>query len=166
MENREIERKWLVDKVPFELKGYECHEIEQAYLSMSPTVRVRKENEDYYLTYKGSRKMEGNSDLSHSEYNLPLDRESYLHLREKRDGILIVKKRYLIPLESGFTAEFDVFDEPYEGLLLVEVEFGSEKEAEAFVAPEWFGEDVTGVDKYKNAFLAAGSFNDQKEDHK
>ena len=45
MENREIERKWLIEKIPFDLKGYECLEIEQAYLSPSPTVRVRKENE-------------------------------------------------------------------------------------------------------------------------
>ena len=32
------------------------------------------------------------------EYNLPLTKESYLHLREKADGVLISKTRYLLPL--------------------------------------------------------------------
>ena len=50
MENVEIERKWLVQKIPEDLESYECLEIEQAYLSSSPTVRVRRENDDYYLT--------------------------------------------------------------------------------------------------------------------
>ncbi|MCR4590402.1 MAG: CYTH domain-containing protein [Lachnospiraceae bacterium] len=154
MENREIERKWLVDRIPYDLEKLQCLEIEQAYLSASPTVRIRRENEKYYLTYKGARNMEGNSDLSHSEYNLPLDRESYLHLREKRDGRLVSKKRYLIPLDNGLKIELDVFNEPNEGLVLAEVEFESEEDAMAFSVPDWFGDDVTGVPEYKNAVMA------------
>ncbi len=154
MENREIERKWLVEKIPYDLNSLECLDIEQAYLSASPTVRIRKENDEYYLTYKGARNMEGNSDLNHSEYNLPLDRESYEHLKGKMDGKLIMKKRYLIPLENGLKIELDVFREPRQGLILAEVEFESEDEAHAFKAPEWFGVDVTGVKEYKNAVMA------------
>ena len=51
------------------------------------------------------------------EYNLPLTKESYLHLREKADGVLISKTRYLLPLTgTDLTIELDVFDAPYEGL--------------------------------------------------
>ena len=58
------------------------------------------------------------------EYNLPLTKESYLHLREKADGVLISKTRYLLPLTgTDLTIELDVFDAPYEGLYLAEVEF-------------------------------------------
>ncbi len=153
MENREIERKWLIEKLPFDPEEYECLEIEQAYLSVSPTVRVRRSDDEYYLTYKGSRSMEGNSDLNHSEYNLPLDRDSYEHLKEKRDGIALRKKRYLIPHDNGLTIELDVFEAPFTGLIIAEVEFDTEEEARAFKAPEWFGEDVTGVKKYKNAIM-------------
>ena len=39
--------------------------------------------------------------------------------------------------------ELDVFDAPYETLYLAEVEFSSVNEANSFVAPDWFGEDVT-----------------------
>ncbi len=156
MENFEIERKWLIENVPISLGDKECLHIEQAYLSFSPTVRVRKENDSYYLTYKGARTMEGNSDLKHSEYNLPLDAASYEHLKDKRDGMLIVKERYLIPIEDGLTIELDVFKEKYEGFMLAEVEFDSEEEAKAFIAPEWFGRDVTEEPKYKNACMAKG----------
>ena len=154
MENVEIERKWLIQDPPANLKSYECLEIEQAYLSSSPTVRVRKENDDYYLTYKNAGK--NDAPILRTEYNLPLDRESYEHLREKKDGILISKRRFLIPLEKGLTAELDVFDAPYEGLMVAEVEFDSEEEARSFIPPSWFGRDVSLDPKYKNAVMAKG----------
>ncbi|MCR5626535.1 MAG: CYTH domain-containing protein [Lachnospiraceae bacterium] len=153
MENREIERKWLIDKIPFEPEDYECLDIEQAYLSSSPTVRVRKENDTYYLTYKGSRNMPGNSSMSHEEYNLPLDETSYEHLKEKADGIILHKKRYLIPEKENLTIELDVFEEPIAPLVVAEVEFDSEEAANAYVAPDWFGEDVTNDYHYKNVYL-------------
>ena len=165
MENREIERKWLIDKLPEDilksLPERECHLIEQAYLCISPTVRVRRDNGEFYLTYKGSRNWAENSDLSHSEYNLRLDRESYEHLKEKRDGIVISKKRYVIPIERketnkfvSYNIELDIFDEPIAPLIIAEVEFLSEAQAMAFEAPSWFGEDVTADPRYKNAVMA------------
>ena len=57
------------------------------------------------------------------EYNLPLTKEAYTHLLPKIDGLLIAKKRYLIPLNEKLTAELDVFEQELSGLLLVEVEF-------------------------------------------
>ena len=156
MENVEIERKWLVRKIPEDLESYECLEIEQAYLSSSPTVRVRKENDEYYLTYKSSGKDSTHTLMSRTEYNLPLDRDSYEHLREKKDGILISKRRYLIPIENGLKIELDVFDAPYEGLMVAEVEFESLEDAKAYDPPKWFGKDVTEDPKYKNAVMAKG----------
>ena len=47
----------------------------------------------------------------------------------KADGILISKTRYLISEKDGLTIELDVFDAPYKGLYLAEVEFSSEEEA-------------------------------------
>ena len=74
MENMEIERKFLVKKIPDNLDTYERIDMIQGYLNTAPVVRVRKENDDYVLTYKGSGL------LSHSEYNLPLNKESFEHL--------------------------------------------------------------------------------------
>ena len=48
----EIERKYLITHIPFDIAGYPFHQIEQAYLSTAPVVRVRQEDDTYYLTYK------------------------------------------------------------------------------------------------------------------
>ena len=144
----EIERKFLVRQLPEPLAGYRKKKIAQGYLCTAPVVRIRRSNDDYYLTYKGGGMM------AREEYNLPLDRGSYEHLLPKTDGIVIAKTRYLIPLDNGLTAELDIFEEALEGLLLVEVEFSSIEEANAFIAPEWFGEDVTNDGRYHNSYLS------------
>ena len=89
------------------------------------------------------------------EYNLPLTKEAYEHLLSKIDGLLIAKKRYLIPLNEKLTAELDVFEQELSGLLLVEVEFDTVEEANSFVPPAWFGEDVTNSGKYHNSYMSA-----------
>ena len=148
----EIERKFLIEKakLPENLEEFARHEIEQGYLCTEPVVRIRREDESYYLTYK-SRGL-----LAREEYNLPLNREAYLHLKPKADGIVIVKTRYRIPERDGLTIELDVFHGDYEGLLLAEVEFPSEEAANAYEPPAWFGEDVTYSSRYHNSTLSKG----------
>ena len=120
----EIERKFLVKEMP-DLKQYSFHCMEQGYLNTDPVVRVRKEYDNYYLTYKGKGL------LAREEYNLPLNENGYYHLVEKADGVIIRKKRYLIPFKK-YIIELDVFEEPYENLIIAEVEFESEEEANEF----------------------------------
>lgn len=162
----EIERKFLIKALPADLEQYPCLHIEQAYLNINPVVRVRKENEHYYMTYKGDGMM------AREESNMALNKESYYHLRDKADGNIISKKRYLIPLEhpgfhDGFpappedyslTIELDVFDPPFAPLVMVEVEFLSREAAEAFLPPEWFGEEVTYCKAYHNSYMACQKF--------
>ena len=146
----EIERKFTVKELP-DLSNYNFHIMEQVYLNTDPVVRVRKEDNEYYLTYKGKGL------LAREEYNLPLNQDAYYHLVEKSDGIIIRKKRYLIPFDK-YTIELDVFDAPYEELVIAEVEFDSEQEATDFQPPEWFDEDVTMNRKYHNSNLSQGLF--------
>ncbi len=165
----EIERKFTIKKLPEHLEQYPYHIIEQAYLNIDPVVRIRREDEDFYMTYKGKGMM------AREEYNLPLNRDAYYHLLEKADGNIISKKRYLIPLDDpqfaeggsrppegySLTIELDVFDPPFAPLILAEVEFGSKSAAEGFLAPDWFLEDVTYDPAYHNSYLSKLSF-DQK----
>ena len=144
----EIERKYLVKTTPTNLDQYENKKIAQGYLCTEPVVRIRRSNNDYYITYKGDGLM------VREEYNLPLTKEAYDHLRPKIDGFLIAKTRYLIPLDGKLTAELDVFEEDLSGLTIVEVEFDSIEEANTFTAPDWFGEDVTNSGKYHNSYLS------------
>lgn len=74
MKNIEIEKKYTIKKLPENLEAYPCRIIEQAYLNTSPVVRVRRSDDSYSLTYKGSGLM------VREEYNLPLDETSYRHL--------------------------------------------------------------------------------------
>ncbi len=144
----EIERKFLVKSLPDNLESYEQKRIAQGYLSTNPVVRIRRSNDEYYLTYKGKGLM------VREEYDLPLTAEAFEHMLPKIDGILIDKVRYLIPLEGGYTAELDIFQGHLAPLRLVEVEFDSVEDADAFVAPEWFGDDVTNSGKYHNSNLS------------
>ncbi len=146
----EIERKYLIDHLPENLELYPCHKIEQGYLNTSPVVRIRRSDDEYYLTYKGGGL------LAREEYNLPLTKEAYEHLRPKADGIVLSKTRYLIPLDDQLTIELDVFDLPYKGLILAEVEFEDLESALTFTPPAWFGEDVTLTGNYQNSLLSRG----------
>ena len=147
----EIERKYLVHTLPADYQSYPFHQIEQAYLCTEPVVRIRRSDDEYYMTYKSKGL------LVREEYNLPLTREAYEHLLKKADGIVLTKKRYLIPIEgTELTIEMDIFEGDYEGLVLAEVEFQNQEDAENFAAPEWFGEDVTFSGEYQNSRLSAG----------
>lgn len=143
----EIERKFTVKRLPENLSGYPYHVIEQAYLNTDPVIRVRRQDGDYYMTYKGKGLM------AREEYNLPLNRLSYEHLKEKADGNIISKKRYLIPC-APYTIELDIFEAPFAPLIIAEVEFPSVEEALAFVPPDWFGEDVTNDPAYHNSNMS------------
>jgi len=148
----EIERKFTIKELPANLENQTCLIIEQAYLNTDPVIRIRRQNDEYYLTYKGKGL------LAREEYNLPLNKEAYEHLKEKVDGRLICKKRYMIPLKSPINPELmielDVFEEELAPLVLAEVEFQDEETANTFIAPEWFGEDVTFCGKYHNSYLS------------
>ena len=141
----EIERKFLIKTLPSNLNTYEKKHLEQAYLCTAPVVRVREEGEEYILTYKGKGLM------VREEYNLPLTKEAYLHLREKADGNIISKTRYFIPEKNGLTIELDVFEGVHAPLIMAEVEFPNEKAATNYIPPEWFGEEVTNNPAYHNS---------------
>lgn len=144
----EIERKYLIRQLPNDYQTHPHIEIEQGYLSTHPVVRVRKSDDRYTLTYKGDGLM------VREEYNLPLTKESYEHLRSKADGNLIHKIRYQIPYQDRYTIELDLFLGALAPLILAEVEFPTKEEAESFSPPDWFGEDVTFMGKYHNSALS------------
>lgn len=143
----EIERKYLLKKLPNNLDTYRHRHLEQGYLCTAPVVRIRKDDDRYELTYKSGGMM------VRQEYNLLLTKDSYEHLKKKVDGRLITKKRYMIPYEK-YMIELDVFENDLAPLVLAEVEFETEEEANSFTPPEWFGKDVTFSKAYHNSVLS------------
>ncbi|MDE7232331.1 MAG: CYTH domain-containing protein [Lachnospiraceae bacterium] len=162
----EIERKFTISRLPENLESYPCHIIEQAYLNTDPVVRIRREDGTFYLTYKGKGL------LAREEYNLPLNEHSYYHLREKADGNVISKKRYVIPIlnpqfdmtqlsstkisvdHTSLYVELDIFEPPFAPLIIAEVEFPDKETAEAFLPLDWFSQDVTNDPAYHNSNLS------------
>lgn len=157
----EIERKYTLKELPSNLETYPCHQIEQAYLNTNPVVRIRREDDSYYLTYKGSGMM------AREEYNLPLNEESYRHLLPKADGIVITKKRYVIPLTvflpentDNLSIELDIFEGELKPLVIAEIEFPTKEMADTFIPPALFAKDVTFDSRYHNSSLSgAGNKN-------
>lgn len=152
----EIERKFTIRRLPDNLEKFEKKEIEQAYLCSKPTIRIRKSNENYILTYKsrlGINPEEYTAARACEEIELPLTKEAYEHLKTKADGNIIAKTRYLIPIENQRKIELDIFHGYLEGLIFAEVEFASEEEAAAYQLPEWFLEDVTFDKRYRNSYM-------------
>ncbi len=148
MEHVEIERRFLIKDLPSDLDSYPSKSFEQGYLSINPVLRVRREEDDYFVTYKGRGK------LLREEYNLPLTEEAYEHLISKADGTVIKKRRYFIPLDNDLVIELDIFEGNLSPLKIAEVEFSSEEEAMAFEPPDWFGREVTDEEKYSNSSLS------------
>ena len=145
----EIERKYLITEIPPDLPIQKTRSIEQGYLCTSPVVRIRRDDDDYILTYKSSGLM------VRKEYNLPLTREAYEHLKAKADGRIIEKVRHVIPLkDTGLFIELDVFGGDLAPLMLAEVEFPTEEMARAFQPPAWFGEDFTFSPIYHTSTLS------------
>lgn len=148
---REIERKFLVRKLPDDLTSYRKNEIAQGYLVSLDDglqVRLRKCGDRFSLTFK-----RGTGNVR-EEREVELTSEQFDALWPATEGKRLVKTRYEILLGER-VVEIDVYHEKHEGLVVAEVEFDDEKAAKNFQPPEWLGDDVTGDPRYSNQLLAS-----------
>jgi adenylate cyclase len=144
----EIERKFLV-KGEFRHLAVKEIDITQAYISVekNKTIRIRISGNEAFLTIKSQ--IAGQSFARNEwEFKIPLS-----DAKEMTKICLpgkIVKTRYLIPF-GKHTWEVDDFHDKNEGLVIAEIELGSENEE--FVKPDWLGKEVTGDSRYFNSNL-------------
>lgn len=146
----EIERKFLVEG-EFRNQAYNSNRIKQGYIASGKgrTVRVRIRDEKGYLTIKGPSGKEG---ITRYEF------EKEISLKDAEDLMLICepgiidKTRYLVKSPDGkHTFEVDEFYGDNEGLIMAEVELGSEDEP--FEKPSFIGREVTGDRRYYNSHM-------------
>ena len=150
----EIERKFLVNSNEF-LKQFKfSNRIVQGYLSSVPerAVRVRIKGERGYLTIKGKSSESG---LSRMEWEKEISIEDANQLLQICEVGVIDKTRYEIEM-GRHLIEVDVFEGENEGLILAEIELNSE--SEFFEKPTWLGKEVTGDEKYYNAYLSKNPY--------
>lgn len=150
MPQTEIETTYLASALPGNLSGYHHEELVDVYFpadSVHPKLRIRQKGGTYMLTKKNqveagdaSVQLEENVELSEAEFN---------SLRAGR-GKVVSKVRYLVSV-GDHTAELDVFTGDLAGLVLVDFEFKSTSERDAFKPPDFCGPDVT-----QEEFIAGG----------
>lgn len=146
----EIERKFLVKRMPDELGKFAHDEIAQGYLATESggvQVRLRKKGNVRSLTYKRTVKD------GREEREIRLSAEQFEALWPATAGRRLTKVRYEVPWKEH-TIEIDVYRGRHDGLIVAEVEFADEKSCAAFKPPDWMDEDVTGKSRYSNVLLA------------
>ena len=153
-DDKEIERKWIVEKekIPFNIEETEKIQIEQTYICFSPEIRVRKLNngESHSFAVKTNMTADG---LMRNEIEEYITEEEYNILIKKKEGNTIYKTRYQFLHEDNIYS-IDIFEEDLKGLAYLEVEFTTKEKARNFEKPEWAGEEVTSDVRYKNGYLA------------
>lgn len=145
----EIERKFLVKSDSWRSDVESQSYLMQGYLSdtENATVRVRIQGTDALLTIKGPT-----SGISRAEYEYPIPVEdARAMLREIAAYPPIEKTRYKVR-SADHLWDLDVFEGENAGLVLAEVELGSEEEELAL--PAWAGEEVSDDPRYYNVNLA------------
>jgi CYTH domain-containing protein len=144
----ERQRKFLVTDVPGHTA--EGTVLRQGYLAIDGTVSVRVRDAGRHgctLTIKAGH------GAVRTELEVPLDPEQFATAWDHTAGRRIHKTRHHLDLD-GHPVDLDVFHDDLAGLVLAEVEFGSDAAMAAFEPPDWFGTEVTDDDAYTNAALS------------
>ena len=149
----EIERKWKIsiENLPDAAALGTGVDIWQGYLAIAEDgteVRLRQAGETFYQTVKSG------GDLARDEFETEIPQEVFDALWPATERARVEKVRYAIAYAEGVTIEVDVYKGALKGLIVAEVEFSDIRASEQFVAPAWFGEEVTANKAYKNKNLA------------
>ncbi len=143
----ERERRYLVDRLPDDLAVGSA--IVQGYLMTRPaSVRVRRRDDTHTVTIKTG------SGRTRTEIERAIDADEFDALWNVATKLRISKRRVLVPLDDGHTAELDLFEGALTGRRMVEVEFDTDEAADGFTPPDWFGREVTEDRRFTNASLA------------
>ena len=121
------------------------------------TVRVRVRDDKAYLTIKGKSRDGG---MTRYEFEKEITLDEAAHLMQLCQGGVIDKHRYLVK-SGSHTFEVDEFHGANDGLVMAEVELGSE--TEDFVKPDFIGPEVTGDPHFYNSHMLAHPFSTWKE---
>jgi CYTH domain-containing protein len=144
----EIERRFRVSSEAWRESVARSTRITQGYLAITEcaVIRVRVRDTDGYVTIKSR-----DGGLAREEYEYPVPLEDARSLLNLCGAKILEKVRHEVTY-AGYLWEIDEYFEPFEGLIIAEVELQSEDEDPA--RPSWIGEDITHDGNFSNAALA------------
>lgn len=151
----EIERKFLVNSLDFVFEASNSMRIVQGFLNTHPerTVRIRIKGDKGFITIKG---ISNSSGTTRTEWEKEITIEEAEMLLKICEPGIIAKIRHEVTI-GNHIFEIDVFEEDNKGLVIAEIELGSEDEN--FEKPKWLGQEVTGNIKYYNSQLSKKPYN-------
>lgn len=154
----EIERKFLVKSDDYKTQAFSSNRIAQGYLSSVPerTVRVRTKGSQGFLTIKGKGNESGTTRMEWEKEITVAEAGQLLAICEPG---AIDKIRHEVKVGSH-VYEVDEFFSENAGLVVAEIELSDENEA--FEKPDWLGEEVTGQERYYNAYLSRNPYSTWK----
>jgi len=148
--SREIERKFMIKRLPLEMLRSRHFRIAQGYLASETGgrhVRLRKKSKTAFLTFKVGR------GSAREEREIRLSPKQFATLWPATAGRRLRKTRYEIPWKN-LKIEIDIYHGRNHGLMVAEVEFPSHASCRQFKPPRWFGREITGEKRYSNVRLA------------
>jgi CYTH domain-containing protein len=149
--SREIERKFLIKRLPLEILRSRHFQLAQGYLASEPGgrhVRLRKKGNAASLTFKVGR------GAAREEREIRLSPKQFAMLWPATARRRLRKTRYEVPWKN-LKIEIDIYHGRNHGLMVAEVEFPNHASRRKFKPPSWFGREVTGEKRYSNVRLAA-----------
>lgn len=159
----ELERTFLLKYIPEGLEKSKFKEILDIYIpqdSEHPTLRIRKCGEIFEITKKET--VNGNDSSEQNENTIPLTKDEFGELSQIK-GKRLRKNRFLYPHENRM-AEVDVYLDDLAGLVVVDFEFNSREEMEAFDVPDFCLVEVTQDKVLAGGMLAGKSYGDIERD--
>jgi len=133
----EIERRFLVKRIPEDIEKYRHSELASGFFIMRDDeyYRIRHSGDEYSLTYKSG------FGLIRKEIEIPITREFFDILWESvKPEFKSEKARYYIPYESHII-ELSIYHGSLNGYVNAEVELKHEDEKVRL--PDWIGPEIT-----------------------
>ena len=155
----ELERTFLVRKIPKDLEKCESVEIFDIYIPQAnehPILRIRRKGDVFEMTKKAP--VTGNDSSEQKEETIPLSEKEFSEL-STLEGKRLKKIRYYY-IVGNRKADIDVFLDGLDGLVLVDFEFNSIEEKNRFVMPDFCLADVTQEKSVAGGILAGKKYSD------
>lgn len=156
----EIEKVYLAKFLPDDLYKYTPISIMVGDFYDSNSVdalKIRRKGDKYEIIKKEK--------ISECER-----KESFIEIKKGEFDILFTatvqnhrKERYLYPLDEKHICEVDVYKDKLEGYVRLEVEFKDKDDSNSFVAPEWFGPEITSINHTIHEDLGLVTFKEMEE---
>ena len=164
MKNREIERKYLINKsnIP-NLDKMSYMDITQGYIhdiGNHLIFRLRQiiymDNKKNMLGEEYTQTIKGTEGVDRAKYESQIWRSTFDKFWKLCEYKSVHKYRYIIPRkdEDKKIIHLDVYKNELNGLYTVDVEFETLEDSEDYTPEDWFGIEITNDQRYANVNLA------------